>query len=122
STQKSYSVVDVLHGMLQAPAPAPGLCFNTTHHGCGRPQVCVCGVDGCSLLGDCDLIWLLVQFGEKISFVHTVIVIHQNPGNLASHAGRNESKVAVPACVIRRDGVETLLDPGNAQSQDTCQN
>ena len=122
SMQKSYLVVDVLHGVLQFPAPAPGFCFNTARHGFGRLQVCVCGVDGRSLLGDRDLIRLLVQFGEKLSFVHTVIVIHQNPGNLAADAGSNERHMPVDVCVIRRDGVEHLPDPGNAQYADGCQN
>ena len=59
------------------------------------------------LLRDRDLKGLLVQFGEKLSFADTVIVIHQNPGNLAADAGSNERHMAVHVCVIRRNGVES---------------
>ena len=60
---------------------------------------------------------LLVQFDEEISLVHAVVVVHQNPGDLAVHAGRDERHVAVHECVVRRNGVEHRPDPGNAEHQ-----
>jgi hypothetical protein len=122
SAQKSYLVVQVLHGTLQFPAPARGFCFNTARLGFGRLQVCVCGVDGRSLLRYCDLKRLLVQFGEKLCFLNTVIVIHQNPGNLAADAGSNERHMPVHVCIIRRNGIEGQADPGNAKCAGGYQN
>jgi len=122
SVQKGCLVVEVLHGALQFPAPAHGFCFNTARLGFGRLQVRLCGIDRRSLLRDCNLKRLLVQFGEKLSFLNTVIVIHQNPGNLAADAGGNECHMAVHVCVVRRDGVEREADPGNAKYTGDCQN
>ena len=105
-------VVEVLHGALQFPAPAPGFCFNTARLGFGRLQVRLCGVDRRSLLRDRDLKGLLVQFGEKLSLANTVIVIHQNPGNLAADTGSNECHMPVHVCVICRNGVESQTNLG----------
>ena len=72
-------VFDVLHGMLEFPVLTSGLCFNTTHICFSRLEVRLCGIDGRFLDGDDDLIWLPVEFDEKITLVYTVVVIHQNP-------------------------------------------
>ena len=37
--QKGYLVVEVLHGVLQFPAPASGFCFNAARLGFGHLQV-----------------------------------------------------------------------------------
>ena len=84
-----------------------GLCFDTAHRGVGRLQVRLCGIDGRFLLRrPRSSKRLLVQFGEKIAFAHAVVVIHQNPGNLAADAGRDESHMAVHVSVVGRNGVE----------------
>ena len=61
------------------------------------------------------LIWLLVQFDEKVALVHAVVVVDENPGNLAADAGGDEGHVAVHESVVGRNGVERLPDPGNAE-------
>ena len=72
-------VFDVLYGVLEFPALASGPCFNATHISFGRIEVRLCRIDSRFLDSDYDLIWLPVEFDEKISFVYAVIVIHQNP-------------------------------------------
>ena len=42
-----------------------------------------------------------VELGEKLAVVHTGIVIHQHPGDLASHPGRDERRMAVDGGVVR---------------------
>ena len=100
-------IVDVLHGVLQIPAPAPGLCFDAAHLGPGRLQIRLCGVNGRLVHGDCVLKWLLVELNKKISLAHTVVVIHQNPGNLTVDAGGDECHVTVYVCVIRRNRAQS---------------
>ena len=116
--QQGHLVVDVLDGVLQFPAPAPGLCFDTAHRGRGRLQIRLRGIDRRFLFGDRDLVGLLVQLGEKISLANTVVVIDQNPGNLAADAGSNERHMAIHICVIRRNGIEGQFDPGNSVDPD----
>ncbi len=93
--------------MLQIPALAPGLCFDTAHLGPGRLQIRLCGIDGGLLHGDRVLKRLLVQLNKKISLVHAVVVIHQNPGNLAVDAGSDEGHVTVDESIIRRHRAES---------------
>ena len=116
--QKRYFVVDILYGVLQSPAPGPCLCFDIPHRGFSRPQVRVCGIDGRSFHSNRVLKRLLVEFGEKLALVHTVVVIHQHPGDLAGDPGSNERHMAVDVGVIRRNGVERCEDPGNAEYAD----
>ena len=119
--QQRDLVIDVLHGVLQVPASAPGLRFDRARRRGGCLQVCFRGVDRCLLLGDRNPVRLLVQLGEEISLVHTVVVIHQNAGNLSCHAGRNKRHVPIHECVVRGDGVEHLLDPRDAEHEENCQ-
>jgi hypothetical protein len=100
-------ILDVLHGVLQGPSSAPGLCFDAAHLGPGRLQICLCGIDGRLLHGNCCLKWLLVQLNKKISLAHTVVVIHQNSGNLTVDAGRDERHVTVHESIIRRNRAES---------------
>ncbi len=72
--------------------------------------------------GDGDLIRLLVELGEQISSVHPVVVVHQNPRNLASDTGSNKRHMPVHICVICRDGTKCQLDPGNAESGEASKN
>src|SRR5262249_59266882 len=104
---EGYLIREVLHGVLQVPAPAPGLCFDTARRGPGRPQIRLCGIDGRFLDGDCVLKWLLVQLNKKISLAHTVVVIHQNSGNLTVDAGSDERHVTVHESIIRRNRAES---------------
>jgi hypothetical protein len=53
--------------------------------------------------------------------VHTVVVIHQNAGNLSCHTGRNKRYVPIHECVVRGDGVEHLLAPRDAEHEENCQ-
>jgi hypothetical protein len=53
--------------------------------------------------------------------MHTVIVIHQNAGNLSGHAGCNKRHMPIHKCVVRGDGVEHLLDPRNADDEENSQ-
>ena len=119
--QQSDLAVDVLHGALQVPAPAPCLRFDRARRRGGCLQVCFRGVDRCLLLGDRNPVRLLVQLGEEISLAHTVVVIHQNAGDLSCHAGRNKRHVPIHECVVRGDGVEHLLDPRDAEHEENCQ-
>ena len=119
--QQSDLAVDILHGALQVPALAPCLRFDRAHRRGGGLQVCFRGVDRRLLLGDRNPVRLLVQLGEEISLVHTVVVIHQNAGNLSSHAGRDKRHVPIHVCVVRGDGVEHLLDPRDAEHEENRQ-
>ena len=119
--QKRDLVVDVLHGALQVPAPAPCLRFDRAHRGDGCLQICFRGVDRCLLLGDRNPVRLLVQLGEEISLAHTVVVIHQNAGDLSCHAGRDKRHMPIHECIVCGDGVEHLLDPRNAEHEENRQ-
>ena len=55
--------IALLHA--QFPASAPRLRLDTAHHGPGRPQIRLCGIDGRLLHGDCVLKWLLVQLDKN---------------------------------------------------------
>jgi hypothetical protein len=81
----------------------------------GRLQIRLRGIDGRLLHGDCVLKWLLVQFNKKISLVHTVVVVDQNPGNLTADAGSDECHVTVHESIIRRYSVESQPDPRNTE-------
>jgi hypothetical protein len=100
-------ILDVLHGVLQILAPALRLRFDAAHLGPGRLQIRLCAIDGRFLHGDCVLKWLLVQLNKKISLAHTVVVIHQNSGNLTVDASGDERHVTVHESVIRRNRVES---------------
>ncbi len=104
--QKRDFVVDILYGVLQSPAPGPCLCFDIPHRGFSRAQVRGCGIDGRSFHSNRVLKRLLVEFGEKLAFVHTVVVVDQYPGDLAGDPGRDERHMAVDVGVVRRNGVE----------------
>jgi hypothetical protein len=105
--RSSDLILDVLHGVLQIPAPAPGLRFDTVRLGHGRTQIRLRGIDGRLLHGDCVPIWLLVQLDKNIPLADAIVVIHQHPGNLAADASGDERHVTVHECVIRRYGVES---------------
>jgi hypothetical protein len=81
-----------------------------------------CGIDGCLLQVDCVLKWLLVKFNKNISLVHTVVVIHQNSGNLTVDASSDERHVTVHESIIRRFSVESEPHPGNTEPKGGCQN
>ena len=120
--QKSYFVVNILYGVLQSPAPGPCLCFDIPHRGLSRLQVRSCGIDGRSFHGNRVLIRLLVDFGEKLALVHTIVVIHQYPGDLTGDPGSNERHMAVDVGVIRRNGVQRYEDPTDTEYADGRQN
>ena len=122
SMQQGDLVVDVLDGVLQLPAPGPCLCFDIPHRGLGRPQVRLCGIDGRLLHSNRVLKWLLVEFGEKLAFVHAVVVVHQNPGDLAGDPGSDERHMAVDVGVVRRNGVERCENPRDAEYTQSHQN
>jgi hypothetical protein len=113
--QQRDLVVDVLHGVLERPAPAHGLRFKAAHFGPGHLQVCGRRIDRRLFDRDRDLKRLLVQLDQKVAFAHPVVVVHQNPRDLALDAGGHECDVTVDVCVIRRNRVERRLDPGNAK-------
>ena len=73
------------------------------------------GIDGRLLHGDGVPKWLLVQFDKKIALVHAVVVIHQNPGDLAVDARGDERHMAVHVGVVGRNRAEHEPDPGNAK-------
>ncbi len=112
--QQGYLVFDILHGLLQLPAAASGLCFDAAHRGPRCLEIRLCGIDGRLLHCDCVPKWLLVQFNKKISLVHMVVVIHQNAGYLTVDAGGDERHMAVHEGVVGRNRAEHEPDPGNA--------
>ena len=114
-------VVDVLYGVLQFPAPAPGLRFDAAHHGRCRLQIRLRAVDGRLLHSKRGLIGLLIQFNEKLALVHTVVVVDEHPRNLTPDAGGDERHVIVHECVVRRYGVESQPYPGNTEPKGGCQ-
>jgi hypothetical protein len=122
SVQQRDFVVDILYGVLQPPAPGPCLCFDIPRRSFGCAQVRLCGIDGRSFHSDRVLKRLLVEFGEKLAFVHTVVVVHQYPGDLAGDPGSNERHMAVDVGVVRRNGVERFEDPRDAEYADDRQN
>jgi hypothetical protein len=76
--QKSDLVLELLLGVLQFPASASALCFDTARAGDGRLQIRVRGIDRSFFLRDGDLEGFLVDLGENVAFVHAVVVIDQN--------------------------------------------
>ena len=90
----------------------------TVRNGC--LQVRLRRVDCCLLLGDGNLIRLLVQLGEEISLMHAIVVIHQNAGDLSRNAGRNKRHVPIHVCVVGGDGIEHLLDPRDAERHENA--
>ena len=113
--QQGDLVVDVLHGVLQRPAPAHGLRFDAAHFGLGHLQVRRRRIDSRLFDRDCDLKRLLVQLDQKVSLAHPVVVVDEDARNLAFDAGGHERDVTVDVGVIGRNGVERRLDPGNAE-------
>ncbi len=121
--QKSYLVFDVLDGVLQLPAPGSVACASIPRTVALAARRSASAVSTAALFtADRVLIWLLVQLGEKIALVHTVVVVHQHPGDLAADAGSDERHMAVDVGVVRRDGVEGCKDPGDAEYADGRQN
>ena len=112
---------DVLHGVLQFPAPAPGFRFNAADRG-GRGLQIRLGRLDCRLLdGDSSPIGLFVQIDEKITPAHPVVVIDENARDLAADPGGNEGHVAVHERIVSRNGVESVQDPRNANHKGGCQ-
>ncbi len=99
--QHGHPVVDVLNGVLQFPAQAPGLRFDTAHRGRGRIQIRLCDIDGRLFIGHCVLEGLLVELGEKISLANAIIIIDQHAGYLPAYARSDERDMAIDECVIR---------------------
>jgi len=66
------------------------------------------------------LIRLLVQFDEKITPAHPVVVIDENARDLAANPGGNEGDMTVHECVVGRNGVESIQNPRNANHEDGC--
>ena len=108
-------VVDVLHRVLQCSAPAHGLCFKAAHFGLGHLQVRRCGIDSRLFDRDCDLKGFLVQLDKKVAFAHPVVVVDEDPRDLALNARGHESDVTVDIRIVGRNRVEGRLDPGNAE-------
>ena len=75
-----------------------------------------------STAADCDrrLIWLLVQFDEKVSPAHAVIVIHEDARNLTTDACSDERDMTVHERVVGRDRVECVQDPRNTNRENSC--
>ena len=72
-------------------------------------------IDGRLFDRDCDLKRLLVQFDQKVSLVHPVVVVDEDARDLAFDAGGDERHVTVDVGVVGRNRVERRLDPGNAE-------
>ena len=115
STQKSDFVFDVLDRVLQSPAPGPGLCFDIPHRGFGRAQVRGRGIDGCSFHGNHVLKRLLVELGEKLAVVDTVVVVDQYARDLAGDPRSDEGHMAVDIGVIGRNRAERYEDPTDTE-------
>ena len=113
--QQGNLVFDILDGLLQFPAAASGLRFDTPHRGPGRFKIRLCGVDGRLLHGDGVTKWLLVQFDKNIALFHAIVVIHQNPGDLTVDAGGNQRHMAIHESVVSRSRAEHKPDPGNTE-------
>src|SRR4051794_20775492 len=111
--QQRYLVFDIFDGLLQLPAPAPGLGFDAAHRGPGSLEIRLRGVDSRLLHGDRVPKWLLVQFNKEISLAHAIVVIHQDPGDLTVDAGGDERYMAVHEGVVGRNRAEHEPDPGN---------
>ena len=47
--------------------------------------------------------------------MHPVVVVDQNPRNLAWDAGGDERHVTIDVCVVGRNRIERRLDRGNAK-------
>jgi hypothetical protein len=101
---------------------APGLRFDAPHVGHDGTQIRLCDIDSRLLQGDRILKRLLVQLDQDVSLVDAIVVIHQNPGNLAADARSDGRHVTVHECVIGRLGVESEPDPGNTEPKGHCHN
>jgi hypothetical protein len=121
STQQRYLILDLLDGVLQIPTPAPGLCFDAPYRGLGRLEIRLRGIDGRLFHRDGISKRLLVKLNQKFSFFHTVVVIHQNPGNLTVNARRDERRVTIHEGIIRRNRAESEPDPRDAEPKRGCE-
>jgi hypothetical protein len=113
--QQRYLIFHCLHGVLQVPAPAPGLGFDAPHRGVGRFEIGLCRIDGRLL--HCNGVYerLLVELNKQIAFAHAVVVIDQNARNLTVDARRNERRMAVHEGIVRRHRAESEAYPGNTE-------
>ena len=62
--------------------------------------------------------WLRIELNQDIAFFYPVIVINQNLRDLAAHARRNESDIAVHVSIVSRNGVPCMKNPGNDDEND----
>ena len=119
--QQRDLVVDVLHGVLQVPAPAHGLRLDRARRRDGELEVGLRDVHRRLFLGNGDSVRLRVQLGEAIALAHAVVVVHQNAGNLSRHAGGDKRHVPIHEGVVGGDGIEHLLDPRDAEHDENRQ-
>ena len=119
--QQGDLVVDVLHGVLQRPAPAHGLRFDAAHFGLRYREFSRRRIHRRLFDRDCDLKGLLVQLDQQVSLVDPVVVVDEDARHLAFDAGGHERHVTIDVGVIGRDGVERRLDPGNTEPKRACQ-
>jgi len=111
--QQRDLVFDILDRLLQLPAPTPGQGFDAAHVGPSRCKIRLCGIDSRLLHGDGVPKRLLVEFNEKLTLVHAIVVINENPGNLTVDARGDERHMAVYVRVVGRNRAEHEPDPGN---------
>ena len=94
SMQKGYLVVEVLHGALQFPAPAPGFCFNTARLGFGRLQVS---------LGLCHpgAIIVSLDLDQQVARLDPLKIVHGHSPHVPFDLGAERRDVAANIGVVR---------------------
>ena len=114
-TQQRYLVLDLLHRVLQIPSPASRLRFDAARRRVGGVEIGSRGIDGGLLHGDGVREQLLVQLNEKVTPFHPVVVIHQDAGHLPVDARRDECRVTIHVCIVRRHRAQRETHPGDAE-------
>ncbi len=84
-------------------------------------RIRLCRIDRRLLGGDDHFVGLPIEFDEEVSCADAVIIVDENSGYLPRNASGHEGHVAIHVGIISRDGVESFLNPWNAERGDDCQ-
>jgi len=74
--------------------------LRSRYGGLGYDQVRPGRIDCCLFDRDLHLVRLRVEFDQHVAFLHSVVVVDQDPSHLADHTGRDEGHITVHIRVI----------------------
>ncbi len=101
--QRGHLIVDLFDGVLELESIGAGLGHQSPNLVFSHFQIRSGGGHHGLLQIDLNLVGLLIEFDKHIPFANPVVIVDQNFGHLARHAGRDEGDVAVHVSVVGRD-------------------